>query len=495
VDIQSISTKSPLRLGRYVAFDELASGGMAAVHLGKLRGPVGFSRTVAIKRLHAHLAKDPEFVAMFLDEARLAARVHHPNVVPVLDVVTEGDELFLVMEYVHGETLSQLLRACREQNKPVPLPVIITILSQVLRGLHAAHEATNERGDALKIVHRDVSPQNVILGVDGVARVLDFGVAKAMWRAQTTKDGQIKGKMRYMAAEQLRGEQDVDCRVDIYAAAVVLWETLSLRPLVLHDNPGAVAMQVLAGRFEPPSKYRPEISNVLDAIVMRGLSANRDERCATALEMAELLEQFEMASAGELGRWVREACPDRLIQRAEQVSAIDRAIDSLPAVPSAPDVSEVRGREQGRSVLRQADAKARSEQPTVNLEEGLSEVTSAVLPSKRPQKKGAGTSVLLGAVALCTLAAMGYGGFAFTRQPPPSSQRVPLPLQVDMESAAEDDGVSTRAPAPTAAGKPAPVPASPQSTATIKRPPVSCDPPYVIDARGIKRFRAECMAK
>jgi hypothetical protein len=151
-------------------------------------------------------------------------------------------------------------------------------------------------------------------------------------------------------------------------------------------------------------------------------------------------------------------------------------------------------------VLRQADAKARSEQPTVNLEEGnpeegLSEVTSAVLPSKQPQKKSAGTSVLLGTVAICTLAAMGYGGFAFTRQPPASSQRVPLPLQVDMESAAEDDGVSTRAPAPTAAGKPAPVPASPQSTATIKRPPVSCDPPYVIDARGIKRFRAECMGK
>ncbi len=447
---------------------------MAAVHLGKLRGPVGFSRTVAIKRLHAHLAKDPEFVAMFLDEARLAARVHHPNVVPVLDVVTEGDELFLVMEYVHGETLSQLLRACREQNQPVPLPVVITIVSQVLRGLHAAHVATNERGEALQIVHRDVSPQNVIVGVDGVARVLDFGVAKAMWRAQTTKDGQIKGKMRYMAAEQLRGDKDVDCRVDIYAAAVVLWETLTLRPLVLHDNPGAVAMQVLEGRFEPPSRHRPELSHVLDSMVMRGLSANRDERCSTALEMAEMLEQFEMASAGELGRWVREACAERLVQRAELVSAIDRAIESLPAAPSAPNVSEVRG------VLRQADAKARSEQPTINFEEGVSEVTSAVLPSKQPPKKSAITSVLLVGLAICALAAMGYGGFAFTRPPKTTAQRMPSPLQVDLESAADDDGVSTRAPAPSVSSKPTPVPgagpaggaAPPQASTGLLRPAV-----------------------
>jgi hypothetical protein len=232
----------------------------------------------------------------------------------------------------------------------------------------------------------------------------------------------------------------------------VLWETLTLRPLVLHDNPGAVAMQVLEGRFEPPSRHRPELSHVLDSMVMRGLSANRDERCSTALEMAEMLEQFEMASAGELGRWVREACAERLVQRAELVSAIDRAIESLPAAPSAPNVSEVRG------VLRQADAKARSEQPTINFEEGVSEVTSAVLPSKQPPKKSAITSVLLVGLAICALAAMGYGGFAFTRPPKTTAQRMPSPLQVDLESAADDDGVSTRAPAPSVSSKPTPVP-------------------------------------
>src|SRR5262245_51026591 len=169
-------------IGRYALHGELASGGMATVHLGRLLGPVGFSRTVAIKRLHAQYAQDPEFVSMFLDEARLAARIRHPNVVPTLDVVATSGELFLVMEYVPGESLSRLARAARDRMERMPPRIVSAIMSGVLHGLHAAHEAKSERGEPLGIVHRDVSPQNVLVGTDGVARVLDFGVAKAAGR-------------------------------------------------------------------------------------------------------------------------------------------------------------------------------------------------------------------------------------------------------------------------------------------------------------------------
>jgi serine/threonine-protein kinase len=223
---------APIVIGRYALYDEIASGGMATVHIGRLLGPVGFSRTVAIKRMHANLAKDPEFVSMFLDEARLAARIRHPNVIGTLDVVALAGELFLVMEYVHGESLFRLMKAARDAGSPIPLPIVSAIMVGVLDGLHAAHEATNEREEPLGIVHRDVSPHNVIVGAsDGLARVLDFGIAKAADRTHSTQDGQIKGKLSYMAPEQLASEA-VDRRSDIYAASVVLWEAIAGRRML-----------------------------------------------------------------------------------------------------------------------------------------------------------------------------------------------------------------------------------------------------------------------
>lgn len=162
---------------------------MATVHIGRLKGPVGFARTVAIKRLHSQFAKDHDFVAMFVDEARLAARIRHPNVVPIIDVVADNGELLLVMDYVEGEALHYLLAAQRARDELVPPEIGIKIMIEVLAGLHAAHEATTERGRPLGIVHRDVSPQNIIVGVDGVSHLIDFGVAKAAGRIQSTGRG------------------------------------------------------------------------------------------------------------------------------------------------------------------------------------------------------------------------------------------------------------------------------------------------------------------
>jgi serine/threonine-protein kinase len=329
----------PGTVGRYALFEAIASGGMATVHLGRLMGPVGFSRTVAIKRLHQNFSADPEFVTMFLDEARLAARIRHPNVVPTLDVVAENGEVLLVMEYIAGATLSALLRAGGQGAGAVALPIIVDTVVSMLHGLHAAHEATNERGEPLHIVHRDVSPQNVLVGVDGVARVLDFGVAKAMGQSHQTRAGQIKGKLRYMPPEQLRGG-DIDRRVDIYAAGVVLWKAITGRRLVNGGNDGEVIYQIMEGVAARPSTHRPEVPARLDEIVLRALSKDPARRFETARAMALALEgTIEPVTRSTVASWVLQCAGDDIRHRSEQVLAIERAppsVDSVAVASSAP---------------------------------------------------------------------------------------------------------------------------------------------------------------
>ena len=286
-----MSTSRQRRIvGRYALYGELASGGMASVHFGRLLGPVGFARTVAIKRLHPHLARDPEFVAMFLDEARLVARIRHPNVVPTLDVVASDGELLLVMEYVQGESLGKLARAAAASGG-VPLAVASAIFIGVLEGLHAAHEARSDRGEALDIVHRDVSPQNILVGEDGVAHVLDFGVAKAAGRLQETGEGQVKGKFAYMSPEQI-AQLPVDCRTDVYAASVVLWETLTGRKLFEAESSASVVYAVVHQAVTPPSKLAPHIPPALDAVIMKSVAKDKDDRYPTAIALGGALSEL-----------------------------------------------------------------------------------------------------------------------------------------------------------------------------------------------------------
>jgi len=319
------SEASSARLvGRYRLCDAIASGGMATVHIGRLLGPAGFTRTVAIKRLHPQFAGDPEFVSMFLDEARLAARIRHPNVIPTLEVVAAQGELFLVMEYVHGESLAALVADARGRGAPVPPAIAVSILSGCLHGLHAAHGACDERGQRLGIVHRDVSPQNLLVGADGMTRVLDFGVAKAIGRMHTTREGQVKGKLAYMAPEQLQAE-GVTPNADVYAASVVLWETLTGRRLFAGDNETIVLARVLAGHIEPPSRISPDLAR-FDEVVMTGLARRPEERWGTAHEMALALERCETpASHAEVAKWLEDVAGSRLHDRAERVARIESA--------------------------------------------------------------------------------------------------------------------------------------------------------------------------
>ena len=319
-------------IGRYVVFDKIASGGMATVHLGRMDGAASFQRTVAIKRLHPHLARDEDFVHMFLDEARIAARIRHPNVVGVLDVVHEGSELFLVMDYVQGETLSRLRRAVKPGR--VPKQIAVTAMTGVLHGLHAAHDATDEDGRPLHIVHRDVSPQNVMIGVDGVARVLDFGVAKAASRLQTTQDGSLKGKIAYMAPEQLL-ENTVDRRSDVWAAAIVLWETLTGERLFDAETQAGSVRKILDMEIPAPSSKIPGLPKALDEAVMRGLERNPQKRWQTAREMAVALERaMPAATATEIGEWVDAIGGSALGERARRVREIESRSDIVATDPS-----------------------------------------------------------------------------------------------------------------------------------------------------------------
>jgi serine/threonine-protein kinase len=333
--VSSGSRPTPLVVGRYSLHEEIASGGMATVHLGRLAGAEGFSRTVAVKRLHPQFAKDPEFSAMLLDEARVAARVRHPNVVPTLDVVAQSGELFLVMEYVQGESLARLVRAARRDETPVPLPVVLAIMAGVLHGLHAAHEARDEHGTPLDIIHRDVSPQNVLVGVDGVPRILDFGIARAVGRAHTTRDGEIKGKLAYMSPEQLR-QGMVDRRTDIYAAGVVLWELLTSERLFWSDSEGGTVTKILEHRVAPPSTLAENVSAALDAVTLQALALEPSARFGTARQMALALERCgSVASPTQLGEWVDSLVSETLATRARIVADVERGVSGSSDVVAA----------------------------------------------------------------------------------------------------------------------------------------------------------------
>jgi serine/threonine-protein kinase len=320
--------RTPRVVGRYAIFDEVASGGMATVYLGRLMGSGGFARTVAIKRLHPQFAKDPEFVAMFLDEARLAARIRHPNVVPTLDVVASRGEVFLVMEYVQGESLSRLAKGLRARGERVPLPILLRIMSDALQGLHAAHEARDERGVPLDLVHRDVTPQNILVGIDGVGRLLDFGIAKAAGRAQTTREGQIKGKLAYMAPEQLTNS-GVTRQTDIYAAAVVLWEMLTGERLFSGGSELDLLAKLLKRDIRRPSEIVAGVPAVLDDVVMRGLASDVSGRYATAREMCVALGACGLGEAPSIvvGEWVEQLAGEALANRSAKIAAIESYSD------------------------------------------------------------------------------------------------------------------------------------------------------------------------
>jgi serine/threonine protein kinase len=337
----------PRVLGRYVLYDQIASGGMATVHFGRMHGAIGFARLVAIKRLHPKYVHDDQFVQMFLDEARLAARLDHPNVVHTLDVVADETEVFLVMEYVLGEALEAVM--VRDGRPRMPPAIASAIVCNVLEGLHSAHEARGDTGEPLAIVHRDVSPQNILVGVDGVARVFDFGIAKTAMNTQETREGVIKGKVTYMAPEQVLGP--VDRRADLYAAGVILWELIAGRRRHAGERNDSLFLKLARNELEPPlplTSLRTDVSFELDAVVARATDPDPEGRFDTAREMAVALEAaVPPAPARAVGEWLREIAAARI----ERVTHVMRRIETDVQFGVEPSVSSI-GRAVSSGTLR-----------------------------------------------------------------------------------------------------------------------------------------------
>jgi serine/threonine-protein kinase len=305
----------PATLGSYTVLTKLAQGGMATVYVGSKQGVAGFERLVAIKCCLPHLRDDEDFVTMFLDEARLAARIHHPNVVPTLDV-GHDDVLYLVMDYVEGDTLVALLKRAAQHRIVLPVEIAIRVVIDALTGLHAAHELCGSDGQPLNLVHRDVSPQNILVGADGISRITDFGIAFAISRSTMTRDGKLKGKFSYMAPEQLTS-QEATRRIDIFAAGIVLWEALTCRPLFRRNQDAATLHAVLQADVPAPSSIVATVPPALDAVVLKALNRNADERYQTAAEFADALEQLpiERATTRAVAAYVEAALGTVLASR------------------------------------------------------------------------------------------------------------------------------------------------------------------------------------
>ncbi|MFO0713260.1 MAG: serine/threonine-protein kinase [Sandaracinus sp.] len=293
-------------IGGYEVLAKLKAGGMATLYLGRRKGAAGFSRYVAIKFVHEHLAEDADFVRMFVNEALLQSRISHPNVVHVeeLGETPEGQH-FLVMEYVHGCSLSQLMSKLAKKSRALPLEVAVFVAMQIAAGLHAAHEARDEQGRSLGVVHRDVSPDNALLAYEGHVKLIDFGVAKVD-TANKTSTGMLKGKLRFMSPEQASG-REVDRRTDVYALAIVLWEMLTMRRLFAETDQLLLLDAVRNPVVPPPSSVRPDIPPALEAVVMKALSRDPSARYATAQE---------------LRRALAEAVPSALLVEASQLGAL-----------------------------------------------------------------------------------------------------------------------------------------------------------------------------
>lgn len=322
------------RVGRYEPILPIGTGGMATVYLARAPLADGVAREVALKVVHPHLRESEEAASTLIEEAKLAARIRHPNVVPVREVGRDEAGIFLVMDYVEGATLAELVKT-----GPLPLPIAARILADALAGLHAAHELASDDGKPLDLVHRDFSPQNVLVGADGVTRLTDFGIARAASRAGVTSAGVVKGKVGYLSPEQALGKP-LDRRSDVWAAGVVAWEILAGRRLyVVEDDPMGMILRIVSETPPRLRTVRPELSALVDQAVATALTLDAARRWPNADELARALAEGLRVHGGaaereEVGELVRARVGDSLAERRECYRSRVVAAAPQPRKPS-----------------------------------------------------------------------------------------------------------------------------------------------------------------
>jgi serine/threonine-protein kinase len=337
-----LSPSLPERFGRYEVAALLATGGMAEVYLAKLVGPERFERAVVVKRILPHLARDEAFRDMFLDEARLAALIHHPNVVTVHELAQSEGELFHVMDYVEGETLAAILKRLAKAGHAMPMHVAVHVLAEACAGLHAAHELVDEQRRPRGIVHRDVSPQNLMVDYHGTVRVLDFGIASAADRSTSTQSGVVKGKFAYMSPEQARA-QKVDRQTDVFALGVVLYEVTTSSRLFARPDSLAVVRAICEEPIPSPRDRRPSYPHALEDVLMKALHRDKSERYATAAEMRRgllgVLRELdpEGRAPEDLATLMREHFSEQQTEKRDLLRKASAADSHVTRAPSLTD--------------------------------------------------------------------------------------------------------------------------------------------------------------
>lgn len=487
--------------GEYRIYAEIGVGGMARVHLARFLGKAGFARTVAIKRPLPALQQSEDFRRLATREALLAARVQHPHVVATLDVIDSGNEFLIVMQYVHGEPLSELIALARQRGERVPLDIAVTLLGGVLRGLSAVHQAVDERGKVLGLIHRDVSPQNILCGVDGVARLSDFGLAKAAGYMALSNAAEFKGKLTYASPEQVE-LSPLTLATDLYAAGVVLWELASGERMYRDRTASELVAQLLRGDVAPPSRFVPSLPPALDPVVLRALAREPERRYESALAMAAALEAcVRPASIEATSEWITALASESLQARNQLV--LEAESETAP------------------SQRRPASPMTGPWDPTVRAGDTREERDSA----PRGASTGAGLfgkttlRVFAMAAGVAFVWVLGEGLWPRAAQPPPlavgagalaagTGPLAPVPSH-PLRERADGGGAAPERAVDTATARPAgsaavdsvqealrpkvvKTPAAPASRGSSAPPAADCSPPFSLDAEGIRHMKPGC---
>ena len=434
-------------IGKYVVRRKLAEGGMAEIYLAAALGPEGFEKDVVIKRVRPGLGGDPEFVRMFIAEARVASRLNHANLVHIFDFDKHEDTYYLAMEYVRGHSLWELRRRCQERGVAIPPMLVAQIGMEIARGLAYAHRLT-ENGQTLNLVHRDVTPHNVLLSFDGAVKLTDFGIAKAGSHATTS--GMLKGKFAYMSPEQARGDA-VDPRTDVFALGVTLWELLTGARLFEGEGDVAVLRAVQERLIVPPARLNPAVPAGLDAAVMRALERDLARRWPGAHELERALAEVVLAGARSLedtdvGGFLRRMFPEEA-GVAEPGPDIGSIPISLSWSAEPPDGGEDRP----------ADDGLRWPPTQVLAPPGSEPGTTEVLPgASRPARRRAWPVLVLAAIVAVTILAL--------RSSPPGSGRVERSTSSAADAPRPERAAEPSSPPPPAAVATANPPAAPPAS-------------------------------
>jgi len=463
-------------LGRYQLLSRLAVGGMAEVYLARQGELSGFKTLVVVKRVLPHLAVKPDFIAMFLDEARIASMLDHPNIVRITEVGRVGDEYFLAMELVQGKPLASILQQSEKAKTLLPHNLSALVVANAAAGLHHAHQLTDASGHPLGLVHRDVSPQNIMVSFEGAVKVIDFGIARALGRLGDTISGSLKGKLGYMAPEQARGEQ-VDARADLFSLGVVLWECVAGRRLFLRESELATLRAVAYEPIPSVSKFA-EVDPVLDAIVRRSVTRNIDERFQDAEEMRMALERWVFSCGGasthDLASMMKAWFPAEHVQwqRAARL-ALDMQESDPPIEVAFPNLSTGKtshsrtGAGSGSGPRLPVDS-SRSFRP-LSVSVPLPE--AAPPPAKSAPRFAVPVGITLSLVGVAALVVAFWGHQSVAPPAPEAKPAAAVRPTVEILPAVPGAQVDPTAPEPTIAPKSAPAPQEPGSVLAAPRDP------------------------